>query len=352
MWEKFKKIVIKIPLWSLVIYFVLSTLIIIWDRTSYNLSFLNQFETEWIKELVAWSKDLKIIYNKIKWVFYTLYLIDILLIIFRIILKNDSIKVMIINTFENTKVNIRTKYTYENKEFYKDLSNEVKILKSNYLNYGCIVKKIDGYVEEFMEQKKERYYAFAGILHTPFILRLGFKIGDQTYFKLFHKKRDEDIFKLLKDNKNCMANYPEINVEKELKGSNELVVSIATTFEITKRQLNKFDIENNNYIKFETTTKGFDVIESEDQVNEYKKIIFDEIRAICREKNIKKIHLCISSSVAFTFALGQGFSENYDPAVIIYNYEKQEYTWGLKLFENSENSIIYVGKDLMKNKKA
>ena len=80
--------------------------------------------------------------------------------------------------------------------------------------------------------------------------------------------------------------------------------------------------------------------------NQYKKIIFEEIREVCRDKKIKLIHLCISSSVAFTFALGQGFSKNYDPEVIIYNYEKQEYAWGLKLFERSENSIIIPQKSL------
>ena len=37
---------------------------------------------------------------------------------------------------------------------------------------------------------------------------------------------------------------------------------------------------------------------------------------------------------------------NYDPEVIIYNYEKQEYAWGLKLFERSENSIIIPQKSL------
>lgn len=54
----------------------------------------------------------------------------------------------------------------------------------------------------------------------------------------------------------------------------------------------------------------------------------------------------MSTSVAFTFALGQGFSKNYDPDVIIYNYEKQEYVWGLKLFEKSEDSIINLKNTL------
>lgn len=346
MWQRFKEVVIKIPFKWLIIYFILSTLVIILDKTAYNLSFINQFESEGIKNLVTWAKDLRMIYHNVKVIFYVLYLLDILLLIFKIVLKNDSIKIMIINTFENTKVNILTKYKYENKEFYKDLSNEVNILKNNYLNYTGIVKKIDEYAESFMEKKNEKYYAFAGILHTPFILRLGYKIGDQTYFKLFHKKRDENYFKLLKDNTTYIGNYPQLKVEKELKNSNELIVSIATTFEITKEQLKNFNIDRNNYIKFETVTKGFDVIESEEQVNQYKKIIFDEIRAICKEKNIKTIHLCISSSVAFTFALGQGFSKNYDPDVIIYNYEKQEYVWGLKLFEKSEDSVIYLQNTL------
>ena len=29
----------------------------------------------------------------------------------------------------------------------------------------------------------------------------------------------------------------------------------------------------------------------------------------------------------------------YDSKVIIYNYENQQYTWGIKLFEDAENSI-------------
>ena len=163
---------------------------------------------------------------------------------------------------------------------------------------------------------------------------------------IIYKKRNESYFKLLKDKNVYIGNYPEMKIEKELKESNELVVSIATTFKIKREQLKQFDIDKNNYIKFETENKGYDVIESEEQVNQYKKIIFEEIREVCRDKKIKLIHLCISSSVAFTFALGQGFSKNYDPEVIIYNYEKQEYAWGLKLFERSENSIIIPQKSL------
>ena len=337
--EKIKKIVIKIPNSILISIFIILSIIIIMNGSVDFLSNFDKFQSEHIVNIIAIIKDFNIVYNH-KFIFYLVYVLVIVVCLFKKYIKNDSIKIMIVNTFENTKININTRYAYENKDFYIDLSENIKIIGKNYLNYLGIVKKIDTCVEEFMQKKDEKYYAFAGILHTPFILRLGYKVGDQTYFKLFHKKRYEDKFKLLSDKDEYIGNYPKLNIEKQLKESNILIVSIATTFPITRQQLKEFNIEDNNYLKFETEKLGFDIVLSEKQVNDYKKEIFDNIRKLCREKEIKLIHLCISSSVAFTFALGQGFSEKYDPKVIIYNYENQNYSWGLNLFESSENNII------------
>lgn len=338
--DKFKKMLIRIPLKTLTICFVFFTIVIIFDECPQLCSFLKDFKSEFVVNILNFARDLRTLYNNIRWLFWSLYIVNIVLLLLKIFLKNRSIKIMVVNTFENVKVNICTKYICENKDFYKDLSNNIKILGSNYLNYTGIVKELDKYVENFMEEKNEKYYAFAGILHTPFILRLGYKVGDGTYFKLFHKKRNEDEFKLLISKKTYSGNYPKLKVEKKLRESDTLIVSIATTFPITDKQLNIFDINNNSFLKFETEDKGFDVIIAEQQVDDYKKIIFENIREIVRIENIKKIHLCISSSVAFTFALGQGFSENYDPEIIIYNFEGQQYTWGIKLFEKAENSIV------------
>lgn len=347
MWNKFKKILIKIPWKGLILCFILLSLIIFIDKFKLNLSFFNQFESETIANIRLYAKDLKILYKNVKPVFYAFFIIDILLMIFKIILKKDSIKIMIINTFENTKVNIFTNYIYENKDFLLDLSKDIKRLGTHVKGYTNIVKELDDYVESFMEKKEEQHYAFAGILHTPYILRLGYKVGDETYFKLFHKKRTEDTFKLLTSKEEYLGNYPTLNIESSLTNSDVLVVSIATTFPITKEQVADFDIEQNNYLKFETSDTGFDIISSEKQIDNYKNMIFENIRRIVREKNIKLIHLCISSSVAFTFAIGQGFSKQYDPNIIIYNYENQKYTWGIKLFEKAENSIVLPTKNLV-----
>lgn len=284
-------------------------------------------------------KDFCLLEERYKPLFILIFLLCIVILALKRYFKNDTIRILFVNTFKNNNSKINTRYV--NEDIYsKDISKEIGVLSNDYKKYGSIVEMIDNISREFMEAKEYEVFAYGGIMHTPLILRLGYQLGDETYFKLLHKKRDGNYFKLLKDNKSYIGNYPKMKVEKELKESNELIVSISTIFEITKEQLKKFDIEKNNYIKFETTDMGYDVIESEEQINHYKKIIFDSIREIYREKSIKTIHLCMSTSVAFTFALGQGFSKNYDPKVIIYNYENQEYVWGLKLFEKSEDSII------------
>lgn len=339
MWQRFKKIVVNIRMKYLLGIAVLGILVIAMEKLNISIQDIDVFNSDFITDIFNKIKDVQIIYGKIKPIFYIIFIIDIILIAFKVMLKKQGINILVVNGLGKNNSSIMTNYLYEETSEY-DISDVINKLNGYYEGYSGIVKDIDYYAKSFMNLKNANNYAFAGILQTPFVLRLGYIVGDETYFKLFHKRRDEDTFKLLKNKKNYIGNYPKIEIEKELNESNELIVSIATTFEITKEKLKKFNIENNNYIKFETATKGYDVIESEEQVNYYKKIIFDEIREIYREKDIKTIHLCISSSVAFTFALGQGFSKNYDSEVIIYNYEKQEYAWGLKLFEKSEDSII------------
>lgn len=340
MWEKFKKLISKMKMKTLIIVAIMLVVVISIDKVQFDIESIEVFNSDYLNEPINIVRDISFFYAKIKIVIWIILIIDILLIILKLMLK-DNITVLMVNTFNNTNTEIKSSYI--NTEVIKgDFSSDVKLLRNDYLQYKKVIEKIDYIAEKFMDEKKKGSYAFAGIMHTPFIVRLGFKIGDETYFKLYHKKRDKDYFELLKNRNEYIGNLPKLNVEKRLKDdSNELIVAISTTFDIREEKLEKFNLENNNYIKFETSEKGFDVIRSEKQINEYKNCIFREVRGIVQDKDIKKIHLCISSSVAFTFAIGQGLSKNYDPQVIVYNYEDQKYTWGVDIFSESNNSIIY-----------
>ena len=53
--------------------------------------------------------------------------------------------------------------------------------------------------------------------------------------------------------------------------------------------------------------------------------------------------MVISSSVAFTFALGQGISSHYDPEIIIYHFDMnnpKKYPWGISLLKEPMNCMV------------
>lgn len=223
-----------------------------------------------------------------------------------------------------------------------DLIEDIKIIKGNYNMLQSVVTKQDNYIEKFKNKiNNTDKYGYMGISHTPLILRAGYEIGDETKFALFHKKRNVDYYEEL----NISDIYTPIKIEKKSVKDNcrELIVAISTTFIIEDNQLNILHPENKSIIKFKTDELGFDVITSEKQVENYVSYILREIRQIRSNKGITKIHMVISSSVAFTFALGQGLSNHYDPEVIIYHFDlnnPKKYPWGISLFKDSMNCIV------------
>lgn len=223
-----------------------------------------------------------------------------------------------------------------------DLIEDVKIVKEKYDMLQSVVTKQDNFIENFKDKINDNdKYGYMGISHTPLILRAGYKIGDETIFTMLHKKRNVDYYEEL----NNSEVYSPIKIEKKNVKENcrELIVAISTTFPIQDDQLDILQTENKSILKFKTDELGFDVITSKKQVEDYVENILREVRQIRNEKGITKIHMVISSSVAFTFALGQGLSSHYDPEVIIYHFDisnPKKYPWGISLFKDPINCIV------------
>lgn len=223
-----------------------------------------------------------------------------------------------------------------------DLIEDVKKVGGNYDALKYTVSKQDDLIKSFKGKiNNNDKYGYMGISHTPLILRAGYHIGDETKFVMFHKKRNLDYYEELNDSES----YIPIKIEqKNIKeGCNELIVAISTTFPIQDNQLFILQPENKSIIKFKTDELGFDVITSRKQAEEYISFILREVRQVVSDKGIVKIHMAISSSVAFTFALGQALSSNYDPEIIIYHFDTnnpKKYPWGVSLFTESMNCII------------
>jgi hypothetical protein len=223
-----------------------------------------------------------------------------------------------------------------------NLIEDMKTVQENFSAISYVVNKQDNSIERFKYKiNNSDMFGYMGISHTPLALRAGYKIGDETRFKLFHKKRKLDYYEELDNSES----YTPIKIEhRNIKeNSKELIVTISTTFQIQDNELAVIHPEKKSIIKFKTDEMGFDVITSRKQVDEYLDFIFKEIRKVSKEKRIAKIHMVISSSVAFTFALGQGLSKYYDPEVIIYHFDinnPKKYPWGVSLFKDYLSCIV------------
>ncbi|MDY6228061.1 MAG: SAVED domain-containing protein [Clostridium sp.] len=227
-----------------------------------------------------------------------------------------------------------------------DVVEEFENINYQNENFKTAIQKIidrqDAFIKKFIVNKvSEKQYGYMGISHTPLILRAGMKMTDGNVLRLFHKKRG-DVFYTELSNEDT---YPELRIEKKVKNPNskELIVAISTSFQIEDSQLNIFDPINKNVLKFKSDKLDVDSILSKKQVDSYINFVLREVRSFVSENDIEKIHLVISSSVAFTFALGQRLTTSYDKEIIIYNYEArstEKYPWGIKLFADSYNCVV------------
>lgn len=222
-----------------------------------------------------------------------------------------------------------------------DLIKEVKEKNECYDKFSYIVSTQDNFIEKFKSDiNNVDKFGYMGISHTPLILRAGYKMGDEIKFTLLHKKRNLDYYEQLNESEE----YTDINIEKKImRNSEELIVAISTTFQIRDTELDALQPDNKSILKFRTDEMGYDVIMSKKQIEKYLNFIFSEIRYIVKEKGIVKIHMAISSSVAFTFALGQSISDHYDPEIVVYHFDmskSKKYPWGISLFNNYSDCII------------
>lgn len=222
-----------------------------------------------------------------------------------------------------------------------NLVSDMKDIRS-YKDINYVVNKQDSFIKEFENKLiNGEKCGYMGLAHTPLILRAGYKIGDGSKIKIFHKKRDFEYYEALNDEENNMLigiDRKEIN-----KRSDELILGISTTFEINDNDLKILKPQNKNLIIFKTEDLGYDVITSQKQIECYVAYIMKIVRDFVKSNNINKIHMVISSSVALTFCLGQAISETYDPEIIIYHYESKnpkKYPWGMLLFNDSKECIV------------
>ena len=256
-----------------------------------------------------------------------------------LLIKHSSLNVMKF-TIEESELK-----EYSIAEF---LIDQVQTMRSKQLSLRdritCVINDQERLIRDIQNYISRNFnLAYIGIAHTPLVFFMGFLIGDENGVKLFHKRRDDadDKFHLL-DN----INYSE-TLNKHMVSSTQLdtiVLCIATTFEISDEDIKHICSKDNCVLRYSTSNKGYDVIFSAKQIRDYIKIIKDDLSDLCKNNQVKKVKICISSSVAFTFALAQSFSDHHDPEIEVYHYDTKnelKYPWGVNV---TKRTVIITGE--------
>lgn len=193
-----------------------------------------------------------------------------------------------------------------------------------------ILPKINDYV------KKQYQIGYAGIPvgNIPSAFLLGYELDDANKKLYFHKNRSnhmDDNFHILKDDYSSIKMQVTHKENQEDKVG-ELLVIIQLTQPIKDTDLVGVLNANDYILRYEISGQiDYDIINSVKQINEYAQHIVSDIAELQKKSNISKIKICIAASSDFVFALGTKFSKTQNIDIIVYQFEKGRYSWGINV---------------------
>lgn len=212
-----------------------------------------------------------------------------------------------------------------------------------YMKIPEAVAKADEFVERIQKDRNNAELGIYGIMHTPLLFRIGYDFGDQSNADFYHKARTNNscFEEWKKDSERYHIAFSEKN--KNVK-SDEMLVSIATSLEIKDSDIACLNPKSKHILKFEGDRFDFDALKNYADATEIRDLIMKKIREKSKEYEIKKVHMVIASSVAFTIFLGMAYSKQHDPECIVYHYEKGRYHWGISICSDADKCFVGVSQ--------
>jgi hypothetical protein len=112
----------------------------------------------------------------------------------------------------------------------------------------------------------------------------------------------------------------------------DLLVIIQLTQPIKETDLVGVLGSNDYILRYEVPGQiDYDIIDSAKQTNEYAQQIVSDIAEIQKKSNILKIKICVAASSDFVFALGTKFSKTQNIDIVVYQFDKGKYPWGINV---------------------
>ena len=176
---------------------------------------------------------------------------------------------------------------------------------------------------------------FFSICDIPFIVKMGYLIGDGTHsIRYLHYVRSKGkCIEIKRNNGNLefFSNYID-------KGSKELLVTLSTSFTINTPALNDKFLDM-NLLHIETKNINVDSIIKSNDLNRFCDFAIETIRE--KSATVNNVHLLLATSSSVAFAVGQRLSSTMDRPTIVYQFENSNISdnrpWGILI--NSKEQV-------------
>ena len=204
---------------------------------------------------------------------------------------------------------------------------------------------IDEKIKNIQQKAGKGNVGYYGVAHIPFAFLAGYDFGDQSKIHIFHRKRHNDeVFEELSEGANYDLRF-DIEEKQKTKRSNELIVAVSTSLEITEDEIKRSFGSDKHIVMLKLNNQGYDQLDKYEAVERASNEAWASIRKYSKQYAIRKIHLLIASSVGFAFYMGRKCSAQIDPQVIVYHYQNGRYIWGISVNGDSSTKQIVVLSD-------
>lgn len=208
------------------------------------------------------------------------------------------------------------------------------------------IRNLDKRASELIEISNSKEIGYLGIAHIPFVFRMGFIINDQSRVHVFHRKRSNTArYTELTHGESKYLSFSTVENNKSKK-SDELVVSISTSYPITLEEIRRTFGNAKHILEFKLNNLDVDVLTDYEEIEHLAFTAWEEIRRKEKEHNITKLHIVMASSVAFAFFMGKMCSPQIDAKTTVYHYKNGKYPWGICMNEKPENAVIYNEEEI------
>lgn len=241
---------------------------------------------------------------------------------------------------------IRKKFWFKK----KNISYELPFRNASSEEIAKAVRTQDTAVSDIKEKNWRSTIFYYGVAHTPLVFRLGYQFGQAKRVRLLHRFRpngDEQEFDELPpvdDDKLARLHREIINNLED--SSRELLVAISTSYPIIEENLLAIDPEKKMFrywVQISDEDNGVDFFDSYHKIRTYASSFEEDIEKLVRNWNIKTVHVVISSSVPFTFYLGQLMNNNQFNRILVYHYDRTKFTWGIDIMETDpEKAVVWA----------